>query len=239
MSELEVFNSEKFGKGRTIVLRSEPWFVGKDVATCLGYTDISHTIIDHVDGEDRVNSKSQGQIDPEFGQRGTWLINESGLYSLIIGSKLPSAREFKHWVTHEVLPMIRKTGSYSAIAVPKTLPEALRAYADEVEAHEHTKETLSIAAPKAEVYDTLVSADHLIGFREMCKELKVKETVVRAILVSAGWLYKEGKHWIPYKTVIDKGYMEAKDFIGDTLTGVSYKYTMNGRDKVREMLFNE
>ena len=70
MSELEVFNSEKFGKVRTIVLRSEPWFVGKDVATCLGYTDISHTIIDHVDGEDRMNSKSQGQIDPEFGQHG-------------------------------------------------------------------------------------------------------------------------------------------------------------------------
>ena len=103
----------------------------------------------------------------------------------------------------------------------------------------HLTDKVEILAPKAEVYDTLVSAYHLIGFREMCKELKMKETVVRAMLVSAGWLYKEGKHWIPYKSVIDKGYMEAKDFIGDTLTGVSYKYTVKGRDKVREMLCNE
>lgn len=236
MSEVQVFNSEKFGKVRTIVLRSEPWFVGKDIAEALGYSDTNKAVAMHVDDDDK---KLNDKTSPSFGQRGATIINESGMYSLVLSSKLPEAKEFKHWVTHEVLPMIRKTGSYSAIAVPKTLPEALRAYADEVEAHEHTKETLSIAAPKAEVYDTLVSADHLIGFREMCKELKMKETVVRAMLVSAGWLYKEGKHWIPYKTVIDKGYMEAKDFIGDTLTGVSYKYTMNGRDKVREMLCNE
>lgn len=103
-----------FGEIRTIVIDDEPWFVGKDVAAALGYTDVSHSILDHVEEEDRVNSKTQGQNAPEFGQRGTWLINESGLYSLTLSSKLPTAKQFKRWITSEVLPTIRKTGGYVA-----------------------------------------------------------------------------------------------------------------------------
>lgn len=72
-----------------------PWFVGKDVADALGYKDLKHSILDHVDEEDRVNSKTQGHFDPELGQRGSWLINESGLYSLIMSSNLPTAKQFK------------------------------------------------------------------------------------------------------------------------------------------------
>lgn len=86
--------------------------MGKDIARALGYTDMTHTILDHVDKEDRVNSKTQGQNDPELGQRGSWLINESGLYSLILSSKLPEAKKFKRWVTSEVLPSIRQNGGY-------------------------------------------------------------------------------------------------------------------------------
>lgn len=86
--------------------------MGKDVAGVLGYDDLNHAITDHVDLEDRVNSKTQGQNAPEFGQRGTWLINESGLYALIFGSKLESAKRFKRWVTSKVLPALRKTGQY-------------------------------------------------------------------------------------------------------------------------------
>lgn len=99
MNELQVFNNDEFGSIRTVIIENEPWFVGKDVAEVLGYTDVSHTILDHVDEEDRVNSKTQGQNAPELGQRGSWLINESGLYSLILSSKLPSAKKFKRWVT--------------------------------------------------------------------------------------------------------------------------------------------
>ena len=94
MNELQVFNNDEFGSIRTVTIENEPWFVGKDVATVLGYTDVSHAILDHVDEEDRVNSKTQGQNAPELGQRGSWLINESGLYSLILSSKLPSAKKF-------------------------------------------------------------------------------------------------------------------------------------------------
>ncbi len=112
-NEVKVFENSELGKVRTIIIDNEPWFVGKDVATVLGFTDLTHAVLDHVDKEDRVNSKTQGQNDPEFGQRGTWLINESGLYSLILSSKLPKAKKFKRWVTSEVLPSIRKTGIYT------------------------------------------------------------------------------------------------------------------------------
>lgn len=97
---------------RAIAIDGEPWFVGKDVADALGYKDVNHAISNRVDKEDKVNSKTQGQNVPEFGQRGTWLINESGLYSLILSSKLDSAKRFKRWVTSEVLPSIRKNGGY-------------------------------------------------------------------------------------------------------------------------------
>lgn len=113
---MTTFSNPTFGSIRTLTIEDEPWFVGKDVAERLGYVDVRHSILDHVDIEDRRNSKTEGQNDPEFGQRGTWLINESGLYSLILSSKLPNAKQFKHWVTSEVLPSIRKSGRYS---VPK------------------------------------------------------------------------------------------------------------------------
>lgn len=112
-NQIEVFKNDEFGEIRTLTINNEPYFVGKDVASVLGYKDLKHSILDHVDEEDRVNSKTQGQNAPEFGQRGTWLINESGLYSLILSSKLPTAKKFKRWVTSEILPSIRKHGTYS------------------------------------------------------------------------------------------------------------------------------
>ena len=128
MDKIEIFKNTEFGSLRTVVIEKEPWFVGKDVARALGYTDVAHAVLDHVDDEDRINSKTHGQNVPEFGQRGTWLVNESGVYSLVFGSKLPSAKKFKRWVTSEVLPAIRKTGAYvtttaAAEAAEKTLKE--------------------------------------------------------------------------------------------------------------------
>ena len=109
MNELQIFNNEEFGTVRTVTIDNEPWFVGKDVAEALGYSDTKKAVAMHVENEDKkLNDKSS----PSFGQRGATLINESGLYALIFGSKLESAKRFKHWVTSEVLPSIRKTGSY-------------------------------------------------------------------------------------------------------------------------------
>lgn len=116
------FTNVEFGTIRLVEVDGQPWFVGKDVASALGYVDIKHSILDHVDIEDRVNSKTQGHFDPQLGQRGSWLINESGLYFLIMSSKLPTAKKFKRWVTSEVLPSVRKNGGY--IAGQEELTEA-------------------------------------------------------------------------------------------------------------------
>ena len=104
-----IFTHPQFGELRTVGIDGVVWFVGKDVAAALGYADVNKAVAMHVENEDKkLNDKSS----PSFGQRGATLINESGLYSLILSSKLPSAKEFKHWVTAEVLPSIRKTGGY-------------------------------------------------------------------------------------------------------------------------------
>ena len=109
--EVKIFKNPvhpEFGDLRTIEIDGEPWFVGKDVAVALGYSNPSKALADHVESDDKLNNESLSSL----GQRGGWLINESGLYSLILSSKLPSAKDFKHWVTSEVLPSIRKNGAY-------------------------------------------------------------------------------------------------------------------------------
>lgn len=130
MEEIRIFNNPDFGDVRTVMIDDEPWFVGKDVCTVLKYARPDNAVVDRVDEEDRryIDSKTHPQnkdvIDyRELGQRGGWLINESGLYSLIFGSKLDSAKKFKRWVTSEVLPTLRKTGGYR---VPQTIPEQIQ-----------------------------------------------------------------------------------------------------------------
>lgn len=108
MNELQIFNSEEFGDIRTVTIENEPWFVGKDVATALGYSNPQKAVRDHISEEDR----GVNEMDTPSGRQNLAIINESGLYALIFGSKLESAKRFKHWVTSEVLPAIRKTGAY-------------------------------------------------------------------------------------------------------------------------------
>lgn len=129
MNELKIFDNPEFGKIRTLEISGEAWFVGKDVAEILGYTNPQKAIRDHVDIEDK-------GVNESFTVNGTKaiLINESGLYSLILASKLPTAKRFKHWITSEVLPSIRKYGSYSTlentnvslVALPPEIAEELQ-----------------------------------------------------------------------------------------------------------------
>lgn len=118
-TDIQVFENVDFGKVRIIELDGEPWFVGKDVTAILGYQNASKALADHVDDEDKLNNETLSSL----GQRGGWLINESGLYSLILSSKLPKAKEFKHWVTSDVIPSIRKTGRYTAPNAAPNVPD--------------------------------------------------------------------------------------------------------------------
>lgn len=115
MSDIQLFKNPEFGQVRTVVIDNEPWFVGKDVATALGYADTFGALKKHVDDEDKQNCQNDSFESP----RGMTIINESGLYGLVLSSKLPTAKKFKHWVTSEVLPTIRKTGGYH---IPQVTP---------------------------------------------------------------------------------------------------------------------
>lgn len=117
MTDIQIFNNPEFGSIRIIEQNGEPWFVGKDVAEALGYSNASKALADHVDEQDKLNNESLVSL----GQRGGWLINESGFYSLCFSSKLEGAKKFKRWVTSEVLPSIRKTGNYMMLKLSKEM----------------------------------------------------------------------------------------------------------------------
>lgn len=136
MNDLKCFESDNFGQIRVIERDGEPWFVAKDVCDCLDYPDASDACRKLDDDEKHVISTCEFEtaLNAVFGNRGALLVSESGLYSLVLSSRKPEAKQFKRWVTHEVIPSIRKTGAYSL--APKTYAEALRALANEVEQKE-------------------------------------------------------------------------------------------------------
>ena len=136
MKKLQIFNSEEFGEIRTVTIDNEPWFVGKDVAEALGYSNTRDALATHVSEEDK---NTVVISDGKRGNPNQVAINESGLYALIFGSKLDSAKRFKHWVTSEVLPTIRKTGSYQK---PMTVAEQIQLLAQGNQDHEERIEKL-------------------------------------------------------------------------------------------------
>ena len=157
MNDLITFNNPKFGEVRTVEQNGEPWFVGKDVAVILGYTNPSKALTDHVDDEDKLNNETLSSL----GQRGGWLINESGLYSLILSSKLPTARAFKRWVTSEVLPSLRKHGLYAADELlnnPDLMIEAMQALKAERAKNQQLNAKVQQDAPKVLFADSVTAS---------------------------------------------------------------------------------
>lgn len=212
MNNLQVFNNAMFGNVRIILQGNEPWFVAKDVTNILGYQNSSKAISDHVDTDDKLNNETLSSL----GQRGGWLINESGLYSLILSSKLPNAKQFKRWVTSDVLPSIRKYGSYS-MDIPRTLPDALKAYANEIEAHNKTKALLEEQKPKV-VFADAVNASHtsiLVG--ELAKLLRqngysIGQNRLFERLRNDGYLIKSGSSKnVPTQKSMDMKLFEIKE----------------------------
>lgn len=171
-NEIKIFENAEFGSVRTTTIDNEPWFVGKDVADILGYTNPSKALSDHVDDEDKLNNESLSSL----GQRGGWLINESGLYSLILSSKLPKAKEFKCWVTSEVLPSIRKHGAYmtpetieKTIADPDYVIGLITALKEEQNKCVELREEVTKQKPLVDFAKTIQSTDDNILVRECSK----------------------------------------------------------------------
>ena len=169
MNEVKIFENPEFGAVRTLVRDNEPWFSGKDVATALGYSNPHKAIRDHVDVED----KGMNETFTPGGKQAIAVINESGLYSLILSSKLPTAKAFKHWVTSEVLPSIRKTGGY--IAGQETMSDAdLMAKALLVAQRqiEQRDKQITEMQPKALFADSVCASSTSILIGELAKILK-------------------------------------------------------------------
>ena len=166
MNELQVFNNAMFGNVRIILQDNEPWFVAKDVCDCLEINN-SRQALSRLD-DDEKNSVILNDGIPGNPEKS--IVNEYGLYSLVLSSRKPEAKEFKRWITHEVLPALRRTGNYS-LNIPQTLPEALRAYADEVEQHNKTKALIEAQRPKVIFADAVSTSDTDILIGDLAKLL--------------------------------------------------------------------
>ena len=217
MQELQIFKNEEFGEVRTVTIDNEPWFVGKDVALSLGYRDTSDALKKHVSEEDKLTRRfaDSGQ------NREMYIINESGLYALIFGSKLESAKRFKHWVTSEVLPSIRKHGVYAVdelLQNPDMAIKAFTALKEEREKNKVLQADNERMKPK-EIFADAVAASHtaiLIG--DLAKLLKQNgvETGQKRLFVwmrEHGYLIKrQGADWnMPTQKSMEMGLFEVKE----------------------------
>lgn len=182
-----VFDNADFGEVRTVVIDGDPWFVGKDVAECLGYTNPSKALADHVDDDDKLNNKTLSSL----GQRGGWLINESGMYALIFGSKLEKAREFKRWVTSEVLPTLRKTGHYE-VAADQSVNQLLAEFGDFKVTYVHQMVEFKDALEKqTKAFDKSISNMTLSTTQQNKVHRAVKDRVGSLLGGAHSDLYKE------------------------------------------------
>lgn len=216
MNEIKIFKNEEFGEVRVTELDGEPMFVGKDVATILGYANQAEAINEHVDYDDRkvLSFKAYSKTRQAFLWQGNdfsdkTLINESGLYSLILSSKLESAKKFKHWVTSEVLPSIRKTGTYS---LPTDYLSALKALVVAEEEKQRLALENEMMKPKAEYFDNLVDRQLLTNFRDTAKEFGIKQTDFINSLFEKGYIYRDKKGNIKPYSQYTPSLFELKDY---------------------------
>ena len=220
---IKIFENAEFGSVRTLVINGEPYFVGKDVAEILGYANTSKALIDHVDDEDKLNNETLSSL----GQRGGWLINESGLYSLILSSKLPNAKKFKRWVTSDVLPAIRKTGSYSIQSKPDSYtiedPAArARRWAEEYEEKKALEAKIEEQKPLVEYAEHIQASKDVIDMKSMAKlasknGIKIGRNKLFSFLRDRKILDREN---IPYANYMDKEWFQV----------VESPYTFNNGD---------
>ena len=242
MNELKIFNNPEFGEIRTIDINGEPWMVGKDVAAALGYERPTKAIQDHVDDED----KEEVPIQDSIGRmQKTPIINESGLYSLVLSSKLPGAKKFRRWVTSEVLPSIRQTGGYN---IPKDYPSALRAFADAEEKrlaleaeNEIQRQQIADFQPIRQYVDEILSSTGTMVITQIAADYGMSARALNKILCEEGIQRKVNGQWILYKEHMGKGYTSSKTVQithkdGTPDTKINTVWTQKGRLMIHEIL---
>ena len=240
MNQLQIFENKEFGKIRTVEINDEPYFVGKDVADILGYTDTFGALKKHVDTEDKLNC----QNDSFESNRGMTVVNESGLYSLILSSKLPTAKKFKRWVTSEVLPSIRKHGMYATdelIANPDIAIAAFQALKEEREQRQllqfecnKQKQIIGELKPKADYTDIILQSKSLVTVTQIAKDYGMSGTAMNEMLHRYGVQYKQSGQWLLYSKYHNNGFTHSETVTithsdGRAGTVMNTKWTQKGR----------
>lgn len=232
MNKLQVFNFEE-QEVRTQIINNEPWFVGKDVAEILGYSNTRDALNRHVDNDD----KADVVIHDGRKNRNMIAVNESGLYGLIFGSKLESAGKFKRWVTSEVLPTIRKHGAYmtaetieAALSDPDTIIQLATRLKDEREQRLIAEQRVNELQPKATYYDLILQSKTLLSVTQIAKDYGMSATALNKMLYELGIQYKQGGTWLLYQKHADKGYTQSTTHIIDEeRSSLLTKWTQKGR----------
>ena len=258
MNELKIFNNPEFGQLRTLVKDNETWFVGKDVAEILGYSNTQKAIRDHIDTEDKLTERFvlSGQ------NREAVVINESGLYSLVLSSKLPNAKKFKRWVTSEVLPSIRKHGMYATaqtietmLADPDNAIRMLTALKEErAKRIEQEKQIATLTAEnqmqaqmisefksKVEYVDIILRSTDTVTTTQIAADYGLSAKKLNKILHDEKIQHKVNDQWILYKEQMNKGYTKSETIDitrsdGRQETKMYTKWTQKGRLKIHEIL---
>lgn len=243
MNEIFNFHGQEV---RTVTINNEAYFVGKDVADILGYSNGSRDVNRHVEEEDRLKYRfgTSGQ------DREMTIINESGLYSLILSSKLPQAKDFKRWVTSEVLPTICKHGLYAiddllenpdmAIAALQKLKEErqLRLQAQEEVAQKN--QIIQELQPKATYYDLILQSESLVAISVIAKDYGMSAKKLNSLLHELKVQYKQGNTWLLYQKYASKGYTQSKTHPIDAERSKMHTYwTQKGRLFIYDLLKNK
>ena len=247
MNELMVFNNAEFGQVRTMEINGEPWFVGKDVAEALGYSNSSKAVSVHVDNEDKqfvmIDIAHSHFGNMPIGQSKTAIINESGVYALIFGSKLPNAKKFKHWVTSEILPTIRKTGTYSITQhkpdsyMIENPADRARRWAEEYEEKLALECKIAEQQPKVEYHDAVLNKSGLMTTTAIAKDLGFKSAKqLNDLLKRDKVIYKKSDTYYlyaDYEYLITEGYCDYKSYKTEN-SSLSLQWTEKGRKWLKE-----
>ena len=249
-NEIQIFNNTEFGSVRTLTINDEPWFVGKDVASALGYSNPRDALAKRVDTDD----KGVANCDTLGGGQDMTIINESGLYSLILSSKLPKAKEFKRWVTSEVLPSIRKNGGYisgqenmtdeEVIANALVLANNVLAARDkrikalETENKQLTEQNEEML-PKSRYFDAIVDKALLTSFTNTAKELGIKPRAFITYLLNNKYIFRNNAGTLlPYEKNKTNGLFAVKEFVSsrNNHAGIQTYVTPKGRQTFQMLL---
>ena len=237
-NNLAVFNSEEFGELRTIMIEGEPWFVANDVCTIL---DINRTQTRRLDDDE----KGVCSMHTPGGEQNVGIVNEYGLYNLILGSRKPEAKAFRRWITHEVLPSIRRHGIYATNSAlkkfldnPELIMELGAVMLRERDRANALSDELKIARPKAEYFDTFISPGDCTNIRNTAKELQVPERQFCRFLLESRLMYRSPAGTLmPYSKSQKDGLFIVKDFYSKNgFFGAYSLITPKGKDLIRTML---